>query len=163
MATLEALDRVHAVSKVDAALGSRLEVRCIYASPRFRAWAETTLPTMEAHPLAGTTHAQELDTLLEQFCAGDELKIGPRLKSLEHKSDSVWELKTDSLRLFGWFTQRDYFICYVADDTDRIKQYRLYEGYITETVRFRDQLDLDQPKFVPGDDPHAVVSNYAYP
>jgi hypothetical protein len=47
--------------------------------------------------------------------------------------------------------------------TDNVKRHRLYYGYANEAARFRDRLDLDAPKFVPGDDPHAVVSNFSYP
>jgi hypothetical protein len=43
----------------------------------------------------------------------------------------------------------------------RIKKHDLYRGYANVTTRrFRDELDLDNPKYIPGDDPHAVVSNF---
>jgi hypothetical protein len=77
--------------------------------------------------------------------------------------DGIWELKTADLRIFGWFNVLDHFVGAAADTTDRVKQHNLYYGYAGETARFRDGLDLDPPKFIPGADPNAVVSNYTYP
>jgi hypothetical protein len=51
----------------------------------------------------------------------------------------------------------------VADTAYRCKKFDLYAGYAGEVVRFRNALDLDEPKFIPGDDPNAVVTNFDYP
>lgn len=84
-------------------------------------------------------------------------------KPLTHIEDGIWELKTADLRIFGWFFVRDCFIGSAANLTDTIKQLHLYRPYVQEAVRLRDALDLDIPKFIPGDDPHAVVSDFDYP
>ena len=75
--------------------------------------------------------------------------------------DGVWELKTDDIRVFGWFPRKDCFVGAVADDATRIKTLKLYYGYANVTTkRFLAALDLDHPKCVLGDNPHAVVSNF---
>lgn len=77
--------------------------------------------------------------------------------------NGVWELKTADLRLFGWFVQKDCFIVCDCDTTLRVKQMRLYPGYRDQAVRFRERLDLDEPKFIAGDDPNDVVSDCYQP
>lgn len=102
--------------------------------------------------------------LAELFCAGERLSYGYQFKPLTHITDGVWKLKTADIRIFGWFSRKDCFIGAVADDATKIKDHNLYHGYANvPTKRFRDALDLNPPKFVSGDDPHAVVSNFNYP
>jgi hypothetical protein len=75
--------------------------------------------------------------------------------------DGIWELKTEDIRIFGFFHKKDCFIGVVADDATRIKTYDLYHGYANVNCRrFREAIDLDNPKCVLGDDPNAVVSNF---
>jgi hypothetical protein len=76
--------------------------------------------------------------------------------------EGVWELKTADVRLFGWFHQFDCFVGVVIDLKYRVQEYKLYSGYMGEVIRFRDNLDLDEPKFIPGGEPVNVVSNF-YP
>jgi hypothetical protein len=82
---------------------------------------------------------------------------------LRPAGDGVWELKTADLRVFGWFHAKDCFLGHCADTAERVKEHRLYTGYVGEVVRFRDSLPLDEPKYIPGEDPDAVVSNSSYP
>jgi hypothetical protein len=77
-----------------------------------------------------------------------------------HLGDGIWELKTADLRLFGWFLQKDCFIVSDIDDTGRIKQSNLYRGYCLQAVRRRDALELNEPKFIRGDNPDDVVSDW---
>ena len=50
-----------------------------------------------------------------------------------------------------------------TESADTVKRLHLYRPYAEEAVRFREQLDLNNPQFVPGDDPHAVVSDFSFP
>jgi hypothetical protein len=64
--------------------------------------------------------------------------------------------------MFGWFYHQD---CFIGTDCNLkrvIIESKLYRPYSEQAVRFRDQLDLDGPKFVPGDDPNVVVSDCYY-
>ncbi len=91
------------------------------------------------------------------------LTYSHRFKPLTHHRDGIWELKTPDLRIFGWFVKRDQFVGWAADATEKIKKHNLYHGYAREAGHFRDNLNLDPPKFVQGDKPDAVVSNFDYP
>jgi hypothetical protein len=104
---------------------------------------------------------QQLDALVEEFCSGVTLCFGPQFKPIQHVKDGIWELKTPDLRVFGWFHVKDCFVGWRCECAEFVKKHNLYYGLAGETARFRDQLDLDLPKFVPGDDPNGVVSNYS--
>jgi hypothetical protein len=64
--------------------------------------------------------------------------------------------------VFGWFPIKDHFVGVAANDATYIKQHQLYAGYIGEVVRFRDQLNLDAPKFIRSEEAKDVVSNYNF-
>ena len=106
---------------------------------------------------------EQFAELLGIFGSGEFLTYGYDLKPLTHAYDGIWELKTADLRIFGWFPHMDCFIAHKADLASRIKDHGLYHGYIGEVGRFRDNLELDDPKFISGVDPRVVVSNFNYP
>ena len=164
MATLVELVDVDALFKYDAALdGSQQEFREIYASPKLRNWIETTLPALVSSWNIELSPAEQLDALGAIFAAGEPLTFGRQFKPLTHIHDGVWELKTADLRIFGWFYRKDCFVGVVADETSNVKAHGLYRGYAGEVLRFRDQLTLKAPKFLPGDQPNDVVSDWNYP
>lgn len=165
MATVLDLAAQGKLSKLDAQLEPpQQELRMVHAGPKLLKWIQNDLSSLQSTWRIEQSPAEQLDDLMQVFCSGEPLTVGWQFKSLTHVADGVWELKTPDLRVFGWFHQKDCFIGVIADTADRIKQYHLYEGYSrVEVVGFRNALDLDEPKFIAGDDPHAVVSNYSYP
>jgi|SRR5665811_941124 len=164
MATLVELDQVGAVIKLDPALGAgQQELRVIYLSPRCETWLRDVLHTLGSTWNIEEFPTEQLDALVSIFASGKTLTYGEQFKPLQHIKNGVWELKTADLRVIGWFPCKDCFVSVSADTADRIKQHKLYNGYIGEAVKFRDALNLDEPKFVVGEDPNDVVSDYAYP
>jgi len=105
----------------------------------------------------------QASALAEIFVSGETLTYSRQFKPLNHLGEGVWELKTADIRLFGWFPMRDVFVTYCADEAWRVKEYKLYRGYVNEVVQFRNVLPLDEPKFVEGENPDAVVSNFYFP
>lgn|SRR5262249_3579632 len=165
MATPLHLDRIGFLFKYEPELepGQR-ERRSLFASARLQAWIEKELPGLESIWKIELTPQEQLKEFLDgSFCPGDTLTYAWQFKPLTHIRDGIWELKTADLRIFGWFWMRDTFIGSAANLTDRIKQQHLYRGYAEEAAIFRHRLDLDEPKFITGDDPHAVVSNFDSP
>ncbi|WP_062176419.1 hypothetical protein [Sphingopyxis sp. C-1] len=164
MATVLELMLSGALYRLDPGLGPReLEVRRIFLLPRARDWMEKELPDTASNWNIEEDPAQQLDALVYEFCVGEPLAIGQRFKAVRPVGDGVWELKTADLRIFGWFAQKDCFIVCDCDTTLRVKQMSLYRGYRDQAVRFRERLDLDEPKFVAGDDPNDVVSDSYQP
>ncbi len=163
MATLLEL-AAHTLHRLDPVLdkGQR-EARTIYGSEGFRVWAEKTLPRLTSSWDIEVTPEEQFDALASIFCSGAVLTYKWQFSPIRHIADGIWELKTADLRIFGWFARKDCFIAVVADTTERVKRHRLYHGYAGAVARYRAALDLDEPKFIAGDDPNAVVSNYSYP
>lgn len=164
MATLLNLVEADQLLKLDPMLGVRQqELRRIYMLPRLATWLDQTLPGLGSTWNIEERPIEQLDALAAQFCAGEPLAYGHRFKPLTHLGEGVWELKTADLRVFGWFHQQD---CFVGTDCNLkrvIVDLHMYGPYCEQAARFRGQLDLDEPKFLPGEEPDAVVSNFYYP
>src|SRR5579872_1804666 len=145
--------------KLDALEASQQEFRCIYLSKKLQNWMVNDLPNLQATWQTELTCQEQVLELMEMFCAGDPLDSSTQFHALRPIDRGVWELKTGDVRIFGWFPKKDHFIGVVAHDAFRVKYHDLYHGLVGEVVRYRNALDLDAPKFIPGDDPHAVVSD----
>ena len=154
MATIIELQLSGALYRLDPGLGPReMEVRRIFLLPRARDWMAKELLEAGSSWNIEEDPVQQLDALVYEFCVGEPLAIGQRFKALRPVGNGV----------FGWFVQKDCFIICDCDTTLRVKQLRLYSGYRDQAVRFRERLDLDEPKFVGGDDPDDVVSDCYQP
>lgn len=160
MATLLELIQQGKLFRFDPALGrNEMEMRRIFLLPCARDWLVEVLPTTESTWKIEVSPVEQLDALVYEFCSGKPLKIGTRFKSLVHLGEGIWELKTADLRLFGWFVAKDSFVVSDCDHADRIKRVNLYKGYCEQAVRRRNALELDEIKYVGGDNPDDVVSD----
>lgn len=164
MSTLLDLDGRGELFKFDPQLGWRdQEERLLYLRPKVAEWINANVPDAEAEYDVELSPAEELDLFLSNYASGEPLEYERQIRALVHLGDGIWELKTLHFRMFGWFTARDCFVVAEVDFATRIKKHRLYPGYAGSAARFRDQLNLDEPKYVVGDDPNAVLSNFRYP
>ena len=164
MATVLELVLAQKLFKLDPALeANEREWRWMYALPDFKTRAENDLPTWVSQWQTEQSPTQQMDAFVEVYCSGETITYGQQFKPLIHLGDGAWQLKTPDLRLFGWFHKRNCFIGGAIDTAYKVKNHNLYAGYVGAIVRLRTQLDLDEPKFVAGDDPNVVVSNYNYP
>jgi hypothetical protein len=162
MATVLELSAAGALIKLEAELeNNELEHRLIHALPHMGPRIENELPIWESDWDVSLTPRQQYDALLEIYCSGETLTYDTCFKPLKHKKDGIWELKTADLRLFGWFWVKDCFIVSAIDLTNRVKT-GLYNGYIEDADWRRARLDLDEPKYVPGQDPNNVVTGYSF-
>lgn len=141
---------------------SQQEFRCLFASQRLQAWIAQTLPGMASRLGLELSPQEQVVALLDLFCSDDPLTIDQHFKPLHCRGQGVWELRTPDIRIFGWFPQKDHFVGVEANDATFIKQHDLYTGYIRQVVRFRDNLNLDEPKFISNTEPKDVVSNYNF-
>jgi hypothetical protein len=137
------------------------ELRVVYGAANFPIWVKQILPGIAADR-AEQSPAEQLDDLWWQFCLGEALIYGKQFKPLRYVAEGVWELKTIDLRMFGWFPQKDHFIVVAAETKRRLVGARTYGQYIRQVVAFRDALDLDDPKFIPGTNPDDVVTNFSF-
>jgi hypothetical protein len=141
---------------------SAQEFRCILCSPKLEAWIAQELPVLVSPLGVELSPLEQFFALAQTFCSDEPLTYGDHFKPLYCRGQGVWELRTSDLRTFGWFPLKDHFVGVVANDATYIKDHDLYPGYIGEVVRFRNQLDLDEPKFIQGEEAKDVVSNYNF-
>jgi hypothetical protein len=155
----------HGITKLDPELESpQQELRLIYLGPKMVAWINDVLPSLESDRGIETSPLGQFDELVSVFCSGDTLTYDWQFKPLNYVQDGIWELKTADLRIFGWFPQKDCFVAVIADTKARILEHKLVTPYANvEVAPFRDRLELDEPKFIEGKDPHAVVTDYDFP
>jgi hypothetical protein len=156
--------------KLDALLEAKeQEFRRIYLSCRTRDKMATEVPMWGSQHNISVMPLDQFSALASRFVSGSELVFDHDFKSLHryenglrNYDDGVWELKTADVRMFGWFCKMDWFVAVAVDEAWRVKHHNLYGGYRDAVIRFRAELDLDNPKFIPGGDPVNVVSNF-YP
>ena len=169
MATAIELEIAGELHKYDPVLDEdEQELRILWASPKLKDWIGNGLPQLASDFGVETAPLGQFDAFMDVYASGLPLVFEKQFKafqghSLQALEDGVWYLKTTDLRIFGWFWKKDCFIGVVADTAFRVKEHNLYQGYRGEVVRFRDKLLLDEPKFIPGTNPDAVISNYDLP
>ena len=166
MATLAELIDQELVNRWNVSLSARQQPeRTLFLLPGLASRLDGLLATAGSTWNIEETPAQQLDALTASFVAGEPLVIGHQVKYLDYhkRAHGVWYLKTANTRVFGWFPMRDHFIAASIGIAEETKSIDLYHGFGNEVAHLRDQLPLDDPKFVPGDDPNAVVSNFSYP
>ncbi len=152
MATLSILAAREELVQIGGGLDAREQpLRRLYALPHVVQWLEGVLPTLQAFsPTAILTPLEQLDDLFHDFVSGADFSYYERSHSMTPINSGIWELKTEDLRLFGWFHLRNAFIIGNIDTMDRVKTHGLYAGYRSDCERRRDALDLDLPKFIVG-------------
>lgn len=166
MATIVQLEGSGDLHRFDPALDpDEQELRLMHTSSKLKEWVEYELPKVSSQWDIANSPEMQFDDYMGVYASGLPLTFGRQFKAflpkpLELMGDGVWYLKMPDLRVFGWFYVKDCFIGVVADTAERVKKHNLYHGYRGEVVRFRDHLDLDEPKFIPGTDPDDVISNY---
>lgn len=160
MATILELEESGQLVRVDASLGPKeFENRRIFLLAETVLRATELCESMESEWDIETTPAEQLDELFYHFMSGGVLDFPKQFHDLQHVRDGIWQLKTADLRLFGWFASKDCFICAYVVNANELKRGLPYSGYCEQTWFKRQNLDLDEPKFIPGQEPTNVVSN----
>lgn len=151
IATLQQLVTVGALERVEVDLERhQFPERQLYALPPFLKWLDETLPEMNSTLNDDFQPIEQVEARLVQFVSGHPLGHTTDLRDLRPLEAGIWELKTPDTRIFGWFPLKDHFIAAYGDDASRVKDHNLYGGYRDSVVRLRDELQLDEPKFVTG-------------
>src|SRR5690349_4940514 len=113
MATLHTLEQRNSLVRLELEpLDEGAEAfRRIYAFPKIIDWIQGSLPNLESSIAElDENPAQQLDNLLHDFISGGPLPYNRRFKPWVKQGTGVWYLKTQDLRLFGWFPLVDTFI-----------------------------------------------------
>lgn len=136
---------------------SELECRVLYAVARVIENLEKVLD--EVRPLkvnsrkrttGRQTPREQLDDIFHQFISGKNMNFYPQAHSMRPPECAVWELKSDDLRVFGWFWRKGIFIISDIASAKETKTLKRYDEYRDRAVALREQLKLDEPKFLSG-------------
>ena len=161
MATLDELVKSGQLHAQMVPLGrNEFPDRRLYVTPEFRAWLKDTV--MQAKPFYPDSMSprQQAFDLLKSFIIGRDFHSNKMFKRMSPQSDDVYELRSDDLRFFGWFPKKDCFVAVVGDEFAALKEDKtLYEVHRLECIAFRNKLDLNEPKYIPGAKEHDVISN----
>lgn len=135
-----------------------LPLRRLFVSPSFSKWAADVLPTLVAIYDPELSIEEQFEGALEDYVVGRPVPYPTRIKPWRRVDDCVWYLKTNDLRIFGWFVDIDTFIATHGVRAEEAKCYNLYNGFVGQVVRFRNLLDLDEPKTKTGKEVNDVLS-----
>ena len=160
MPTIEHLVSSGAISRIEVALVGREQAqRLLYGTPDFIAWLQTLADGAEPEKRVGqATAAEQIDQLFYLFLSGARLNNIRQFRYIRAEKNAVWELKTPDTRIFGWFMQRDCFVCVFGNWADKVKDHDLYRGYRIAIRRLRRELGIDNTLCVQGVDPGDVLS-----
>ncbi len=161
MPTIHKLAAIGAVHRVEITLGRReFAERFIFISEEVKEWLSQSLPLLERfYKDTDLAPDEQVVFLFHAFIVGKRLHHWRRLHVMTPVENGVWELKAPDIRFFGWFPEKDVFVAARVDSFARVKQFGLADGLREETIRFREALDLNEPKFIAGGDQGDVVSN----
>lgn len=159
MATIPTLMKEGKLISIDAQLeNGTLPERYMYALPHVTEWIKETIYTLNSEYPIEMTPLEQLDDILELFCSGKAIHNPRRFHVLHPNDECIWELKTQDLRIFGWFYKKDIFIISDINSTERVKKHSLYRGYVGQAKRSQNQLDIDPPKYIEGTETSDVIS-----
>lgn len=159
MATIDELRKNGQLIDVTTPLNHREMLdRKLYATPEVVEWITEQLPNIEQMVDSDIKPNEQLRSILRQYLTGKPLIQNRMFKKLSPATNDVFQLKTPDLRIFGWFLKKDEFIATAINSMENVKKYDLYHGYINEVVRFRENIDLDEPKCLYGAEQDDVIS-----
>lgn len=153
------LSNIPTVTRIQVPLGRKeFDEREFYALPSFMLFIEQILPgTATGVFNARETPRQQMDTLLRKWTAGKPMRQGRAFAIMRPPTNSVWEMKTVDLRIFGWMHKPKCFVAVFGGLADDYKSQNgnspkeSYKEAMDRVIWIRDRLGLDEPKFVTGD------------
>jgi hypothetical protein len=158
MSTLKELaDAGHLVEYHPDMEADEMPERWVYFSPSFETWAASVLPMLKRDRGRNLFPNEQVEQTLFDFVKGRPLAYDLKYKKLDPVGNHVWELKTEDVRLIGWFPRPRHFVIVVGEMKVNLKRAADYKPYIENAVNFRTQLDLDEPKSVLGAKREAIL------
>jgi hypothetical protein len=122
--------------------------RHVYFAPKFDHWAGTSLRALKRDRGRDLDPREQVEQTLYEYVIGLPMHYDLDYKRLDPQIKHVWELKTEDVRLFGWFARRKHIIIVKGEMKYNLKSRRDYAPHIAETDEFRAGLELDEPKSV---------------
>lgn len=160
MATAQHLEALGELIRVEIELDpDEQHLRLVYALPRAIEWMDVVLPGLKTDGYfpGANRPIEQVEALLYEFVSGKSaFDMAPHC--MKPEDSGIWELRTYDVRFFGFFWRKGVFLMTSADTKAKCKEISgLASGHRNNAMYFRDRLDLDPPKFVPGSETEDVL------
>lgn len=124
--------------------------RILYLAPEFDEWAAKELATAKRDRSRDLHPYEQVEQLFRDFVVGSPMAYSVHCRKLQPLNRHTWELKTEDVRVLGWFPRRTIFIAVGGDLKKNLRDWDAYTPHIENVVDFRTNLDLDEPKWITG-------------
>ncbi len=125
-------------------------VRRLCVTPDFDQWLTAVLPNLPKDRGRNLTPLGQVDALFHDYVIGRPMVYDHARRRLDPQNNNIWELKTEDVRVFGWFARRSHFIAVTAAMRKDLVPASRYTPFITDVAAFRQNLPLDPPKTTTG-------------
>jgi hypothetical protein len=158
MATLEHLCATGKLKKhIPDLEDTELPQRMMYFAPEFEAWISGALRLERPERGRNLTPFEQAELICYEFIVGRPMGYGYHYKKLDPISAHAWELKTEDVRIFGWFAMKSHFVAVGGELKRYLKRARQYGPHVLRVTNFRNALELDEPKAITGVTHNAVL------
>lgn len=117
----------------------------MYLRPELMNWIENDLIVEKGrHPLF--TPEEQVSTIMDEYTRG-EILTRPESRKLDKPpacGEHVWELKTEDVRIFGYFYRPRQFIAVSGETKVKLLKFG-YASYIRKVLQFRENCNLTPP------------------
>lgn len=107
----------------------------------------------------GLSIADQVNMIFHDFLSGKSLHHPKGFHVLDEVEDGIWELKSDDVRLFGWFIAKDAFVIATSAYATMAKDGK-YASFISAAKFRRRDVALNNGKYVEGGAPGNVISSF---
>lgn len=158
MATLEHLRGDGTLVRYDAELEpGEMPQRMIYMAVAFVDWAEDVLFSELADEDQPLSPYEQVEARFYDFVVNRPMVYGVHKKLLRPEIRGVWTLRTDDVRVFGWFPAKGIFVAVRGEMKRNLQKIADYDAHIGRVREYRDTLPLDEPKSIAGTRPDEIA------
>jgi hypothetical protein len=124
--------------------------RYVYFAPEVDTWLRATLRRAVKDRSNNLSPYEQAEQLLYDFAIGRPMAYSVHYRKLDPIVQHIWELKTEDVRLIGWFPQKRHFVVVCGRLKREIPRAKLYGPCVECSIWFRSNLDLEEPKAITG-------------
>ena len=147
MATLENLEKSGVLARHSPDLEYwEMPERFITYTKDFGIWLEKTLRQADTKRGRNLSPYEQVEQIFYDFVIGNPMAYSVDYRKLDPLGQHIWELKTEDMRVFGWFVRKRHFLVVCGEFKDKIPRAKFYKPYIQRVCDFRAALPLDEPK-----------------
>ncbi|UFX41723.1 hypothetical protein HAP47_0020645 [Bradyrhizobium sp. 41S5] len=164
MSTLNKLVQAGTLTSVTLGLlDDELPERGLFGTTRLHNFLANDLPSIPSRD-ATLSALEQVANLFGRFLTNKPLVLQSPIAPVRHLEDSVWELKTKDVRIFGWFAAKDSMVIDAGCDVKLLKAGKInYSAFINQTSYVRKALGFSTNDYIIGKLPHDILTRIVIP